>query len=47
MSTASYILPEEIIYDVPQISQITEFMEQYGRNWKYKVRGFQKRVPNY
>ena len=36
MSTASSILhiPEEMTYDMPQISQTREFMEQYRRNYK-------------
>jgi hypothetical protein len=46
MSTARYILhiPEEMTYDMPQISQITEFVEWYMRNWKDQVTGFQKRM---
>jgi hypothetical protein len=39
-STARYILPEVMIYGTPNISQITEFIEQYRRNWKYKVTSF-------
>jgi predicted peroxiredoxin len=42
MSTASYILhiSEDKTYDMPQISQTREFMEQYRRNWKDKVQDF-------
>jgi hypothetical protein len=49
MSTVSYIfyIPEEMTYDMPQISQTREFMEQYRRNWKDKGVGFQKSVLNY
>ena len=42
MSTASYThhISEEMTYDVPQISQRTEFMKQYRTNWKDKVQEF-------
>ena len=46
MSIASYSLhiPEEMKYDMPQISQTREFMEQYRRNLKDNGTGFQNRV---
>jgi hypothetical protein len=49
MSTATYILhiPEEMTYEMPQISQIREFMEQYRRNWKDYFAGFQNMVLSY
>jgi hypothetical protein len=49
MSTATYILhiPEEMAYDMPKISQTREFMEQYRRNWKDNVAGFQSRGLKY
>ena len=42
MNTASYTLhiSEEMTYEVPQISQRTEFMKQYRINWKDKVQDF-------